>query len=339
MFLSKRLLISSILIFLFSGIVFVTKPAAQEKSEVVARINGTDITLEEMESFGAFDIFEAKKNLYQARVKTLKRLLISKLIKLDKRSKGLDQQQFIIKYIVKAASEISKEEIQAFADQQKIPAEKLTQSVKDEIVRYINDTRINQQVEQWFFSHIKENKIETLLNIPQSPVFDIAISNAPYLGGKSAKITIVEFSDFECPFCAQSSQLGHDLVKKHGNSIKFVYKQFPLSTHQYAKKAAEASLCAKDQGQDYFWKMHDKMFADQKKLTVDDLIKSAESIKLNTKKFSKCLNSSVMTGLVEQDINQGIGIGVRSTPTFYINGRKYDGERTEEKMSEYIKAL
>ncbi len=147
------------------------------------------------------------------------------------------------------------------------------------------------------------------------------------LGADNTTVTIVEFSDFQCPFCGQFAretepQLIADYIDT--GKVKLLYKHFPLSQiHQFAQKAAEASECAGDQGK--FWEYHDTLFQNQNALTRNDLKRYASDLGLNTTAFGACVDSGAMEGIVKQNYNEGVRKGVGSTPTFYVNNVKITG--------------
>ncbi len=153
---------------------------------------------------------------------------------------------------------------------------------------------------------------------PQNVVLDI--DKAPFKGKKDAKITLVEFSDFQCPFCGRHvrdtiPQLDTEYIKT--GKVKYVFKDFPLeSIHKNAFGAAEAANCAGDQGK--YWEMHDKLFANQTALTTEDLIKYAGELNLNKAKFEQCLNSGTVASNVRESISEGQKAGVTGTPAFFL---------------------
>jgi protein-disulfide isomerase len=160
---------------------------------------------------------------------------------------------------------------------------------------------------------------------PQSPGrVDIATAGHPATGPATAPVTIVEFSDFECPFCGRLFPTLKTVEKIYLNRVRIVYRQFPLrKIHPRAEKAAEASLCAADQGR--FWEMHDSLFSDQEHLTVDDLKARAVTLKLDAAAFNACLDSGRKVAAIDSDIADGAKAGVNGTPTMFINGRMMPG--------------
>jgi len=156
----------------------------------------------------------------------------------------------------------------------------------------------------------------------------------PFLGPEDAKVTIVEFSDYQCPFCRIfAEETFGDLKKEYidsGKSVKFVYRDFPLSIHPSAIISAEATHCADDQNK--YWEMQDKIFKEQAKLgqnTIQyekqDIVGWAQELNLNMNEFMACLDGGKYKDEVEKDLQDGISAGVTGTPTFFINGYKIVG--------------
>ena len=146
----------------------------------------------------------------------------------------------------------------------------------------------------------------------------------PFKGSATAKVLIVEYSDFQCPVCGRAYPINKAIVNEYGQRIKFVYKHFPIrSIHPFAQKAAEASECANDQGK--FWEMHDRMFENNEALDVSSLKQYAADIGLDTSKFNQCLDSGAKAGLVNDELGEGTALGVDATPTFWVNGKWYRG--------------
>ena len=151
----------------------------------------------------------------------------------------------------------------------------------------------------------------------------ISIQGAPSRGPANAKVTIVEFSDFQCPYCSAAAPKAVALVDQFPNNVKLVYKQFPLDMHKHAHLAAEASLAAHAQGK--FWPLHDKMFANFRQLTRENILQWASEIGLDMQRFTADLDSGKYKAEVDREVQEGMDAGVNGTPTFFINGRRFNG--------------
>ena len=149
---------------------------------------------------------------------------------------------------------------------------------------------------------------------------EVATAGYPTRGPATAPVTIVEFSDFECPFCGRLFPTLKAVEKNYPSQVRIVYRQYPLRRiHPLAQKAAEASLCAGEQGR--FWEMHDSLFGDQEHLTVDALKARAVALKLDTAAFNACLDSGKEAAAIDKDIEEGAKAGVTGTPAMFVNGR------------------
>ncbi len=162
----------------------------------------------------------------------------------------------------------------------------------------------------------------------------VEAANSPWSGGKDASVTVVEFSDFQCPYCRAAENTVKQIKGKYGDRIKFVYMDFPLSFHEHAMDAARAASCAG--GQNKFWPYHDALFADQSKLAAADLKATAAKLGLDSKKFAECFDKGQPDATIKADMAQGQSLGVTGTPTFFINGREIVGAQSAEKLSEVI---
>jgi protein-disulfide isomerase len=164
---------------------------------------------------------------------------------------------------------------------------------------------------------------------------DIVTTGYPSRGPANAPVTIVEFADFECPYCGGLYPTLKLVEKNYPDKVRLVYRQFPLpNNHPHAQKAAEASLCANDQKK--FWEFYDALFTDQSKLDVPSLKQRAQSLGLNTATFNTCLDSGKQAGAVAKDKEDARKAGVSSTPTMFINGRILSGNRPYTEIRDVI---
>jgi len=169
---------------------------------------------------------------------------------------------------------------------------------------------------------------------PHKEAMDIiSLDNVPTKGTEGAQVTVVEYSDFQCPFCQKGKEMLPEILKEYDGKVSISYKQYPLPNHNWAMKASIASLCAYEQGNDKFWAFHDKVFDNQKKIKLESADETfngyAKEIGLNTTKFDKCVASDEMAARVKAEMAEAQAIGVNSTPTFVVNGMKVPGANPE----------
>jgi len=321
MFFKKLLLTSSLLLI---ANITATLPA-QAQSSIVANINGENIQLASLSKGNALEIYEAEKSLYDLRMNNLRNILIGKLIRLDPKSQGLNDQTYISQYIARP-SPVSDAQVDAFIVQRRIDKKKINTNLKEQVKIYLIKQQIAFQVDQWFKRESKVHNVSIKLEKPLEPRFDVSIEGAAYKGGLDAKVTIVEFSDFQCPYCTKANKTLKQLSAIYGDKIKIVYKHYPLtSIHPVAPKAAEASICAQNQGMDKFWALHDEMFDNARGLSLGIIKDQAKALGLDVEKFNSCLTSGKYASQVSADLKEGTSLGVASTPAFFINGRFIKG--------------
>lgn len=151
-------------------------------------------------------------------------------------------------------------------------------------------------------------------------VYNIPLGTSAIKGNKNAPVTVVEFSDFQCPYCAKFAPTIDEVLKAYPNDVKFVYKDFPLSFHKQAQNAAKAARAAGEQGK--FWEMHDLIFKNFSTMNEDMFKEFAAKLNLDSNKFLADFNSNKYDALIQQDINLGRQSGVTGTPTLYMNGKR-----------------
>ncbi|MDC0709100.1 thioredoxin domain-containing protein [Stigmatella sp. ncwal1] len=250
--------------------------------------------------------------------------IIEKLVQSEAKKRGLENEDALIKAEVESkVATPSDAEIQKIYDQAKagnqLPPDVSLEQVKPEIVKMLGE-QAKREHAQALFTQLKE-KADVQINLPEKRAEVAAIG--PSKGPDNAPITIVEFSDFQCPFCSKAIQNVDEVMKSYEGKVKLVFRHFPLSFHADAPKAAEASACAQDQNK--FWEFHDKLFASQQNLKVDDLKKYATELGLDAARFNECLDSNKKAELVKKDMADGEKVGVTGTPAFFINGVALSG--------------
>jgi protein-disulfide isomerase len=151
----------------------------------------------------------------------------------------------------------------------------------------------------------------------------IPTQGSPSIGPANARITLIEFSDFQCPYCGKASRQIAAILKAYPNDVKLIFKQFPLDFHPQAQVSAQAALAANQQGK--FWELHDLMFANRNILSRRSILLWADAIKLDMKRFNADIDSEPLKKVVARDVDDGIKAGVEGTPTLFINGQRYNG--------------
>jgi len=193
----------------------------------------------------------------------------------------------------------------------------LSESIVGAVKQGKSDTAAIEVAKATKWGHQIEHK---LLDDP----VQIPTQGAPVMGPANARITLVEFSDFQCPYCDKASTQIAAILKAYPNDVKLIFKQFPLDGHPQAPIAAQASLAAHNQGK--FWQLHDLMFANRSKLSPGAIHFWAQSLGIDMKRFDADLQSPAIKKAVAKDLEDGEKAGVEGTPTLYIDGQRYNGD-------------
>ena len=280
-------------------------------------------------------LYQAELKIYELKYNRLRSMLLVRLIKAHPFSQGMKADDFIKKYVTKNPT-ANKADVDRLIKVNKVPIEKINAAFRKQAEEFIIEQKSRQALDQWFNTQSKEHGVIINLKKPARPKFEIPIGNSPVLGDANAPITLIEYSDFQCPFCARAEATVKQLLKNYPGKIKLVYKNFPLSNHDDAFIAAEAGFCAQEQSQEKFWQLHDIMFADPRGLNLQGLVSKAKSIGLDLVQFESCVKNSKFGLKVNKDLAEGSRFGVNSTPAFFINGKMLLGAQPYDAFKKII---
>ncbi len=235
--------------------------------------------------------------------------------------------------------EPSDADIQAFYEEQKkqmgdqLPA---LEMVKPQVVGFLKREKSEAAVDEVIGGLMKGAKVEKKLPDVRSPALDLADGKHTFSkGNESSKIKVVEFADFECPYCSKAADNVRELVKKYGDKVEFSYRHFPLrQMHPNAQRAAEIAQCAGEQGK--FWETYDAMYANARELQEENAKKLAVGVGVDEAKLTECLAAGRGAQQVQEDFEKGEYAGVEGTPSFFINGRSFQGNPTVSGLSQAI---
>lgn len=301
----------------------------------MASIDGKPVSDEELMGDEKLEFAEVLKKLYELRIDRVNSILLERAYSKQAKEAKMSVDEYIEKKVLTGDPKISKSEYNAFVKEKKIPKEQINDQLKERIMAYMKAQKKQEERQKLIVKLSKKHKVEIYFPKPSIKV-TVDVGNSPVFGPKNAKVTIVEFSDFQCPFCSQAAKTVSEIKKHYGKKVQFAFKQFPLPMHPQAKPASEAALCVNEQSTDKFWKYHDVLFENQKALDNESLKKYAKQVGANMDAFNKCFGEHKHAGAVQADLEYGNKIGVRSTPTFFINGRLVSGALPFESFKEII---
>ena len=306
--------------------------AAAASGPVLAEIGNHKITQPEVDA-------KIQAKLYDARKEMLDQMVDDYLLQQAAKKDKLSVADYVKREVTdKAAAEVTDASAKKFYDENKdkIPALKSAGSydkIKDRLIAALRQRDAQQEQEQLMARLRKEGDLKILLQAPRIEV-NLGASSHPTLGPKDAPVKVIEFADFQCPFCKRSEEAVKAIREKYGDRIELVYMDFPLSFHPHAMPAANAARCANAQGK--FWPFHDALFADQSKLEPADLKATAKKLGLDSAKFDACFDKNQYSPAIENDLEEGHRLNVNGTPTFFIDGRELVGAQPTESFTSII---
>jgi protein-disulfide isomerase len=313
-------------------------PSSQGPSTVVATVGSTSITLADVDEHGLdrpaadFGSLRLSQAVYEARRSALDGIIGSLLFDAEAKSRGIDRAALIDKEISAKVDNPTEAEINEWyqANPARVQGAPLDQ-VRAPIRQLLTQRRTQVAREAFLDTLRKKTTVKISLDPPRQKIAD---AGRPSRGPATAKVEVIEFSDFQCPYCERAYPVVGQVLKAYGDKIHFVYRNYPLSSHPNARPAAEAAACAAEQGK--FWEYHNRLFEHQDKLSDTDLKEAAVAIGLDSGKFTTCVNTRKYQKDVEADITAANEVGVTGTPAFFVNGRPLEGAQPFEAFKEII---
>lgn len=298
---------------------------------VLAMVGDVAITEAEVEELMAAQLMRVQQERYDLMKQGVDQLAADRLLEAEARQRSISVEELVAKEIEAMVTAPTDEEIDAFYEERKARI----RQPKEEVSGQIRDYLIQQRESEVHSRLVTQLKQEHGYRLMLEPIrAEVVADGFPAKGPADAPVTIVEFSDFECPYCSRVNPSIQEVMDTYGNKVRVVFRQFPLNIHANAQKAAEASLCADEQGK--FWEMHDVMFKEQRSLGTDQLKEKAARLGLDATAFNECLDSSRHAEAVAADLEAGSRLGVTGTPALFINGRFLSGAQPFAELSKVI---
>ena len=314
----------------------VTPPANDaERARVIATIKNEKITSGDVETSLLPLVFDVQEQVYKLRKDELD-LSINDTLLTQEAAKRKITTNALLDAEVKPKP-VTDQQMQLFYDQNKERVSGDFAQTKDAIRQYLEQIEV-RQAERAFVDKLRAAaSIQVFLIAPESPVFSISTNDQPSLGNANAPVTIVAFTDYQCPSCAAMHPTLERLVTEYGDKVRLVTRDFPLSQHTEALKAAEAAEAAREQGK--YWEYIHILLRNQSALTVDKLKGYAKELALDQTKFDAALDSGKFAESVQRDVEDGMKLGINGTPTIFINGRRVSAKSYEDLKVSVEKAL
>ena len=309
--------LSFLLVLLPCALVLV-HPQDNRAGQVVAVVNGETITAAQLDAVTKKQIEAIEEQARKLKQTALNKLIDNLLLEQAAASEGVSLEEYLHKNVERVA--VSQEDVEdAYRKSKENLPGILPPEAKYRIRRTLEDNRRADALRILLQGLRQKGRIENRLTQEQSAVLESAARDEPGLGPVHAPATVVEFSDFECPFCRSAQASLKRILAKWPAEVRLVFKHFPLEQHANAFESAKAAVCAGQQNR--FWPYHDRLFGANQDLSRSGLLAAAASLSLNMKQFDQCLSEASTSAIIEKDLQLGRAAGVTGTPAYFVNGR------------------
>ncbi len=313
--------------------------AVSMESRIAAEVRGKAITFQEVEVPVAERLLELQQEAYSLKKELLDRLIVEMLLQQEAERRGTSLQDLVSKEVLAGGVEVSEDEVIQYYSENMSRWEDWRGShdeLKHRIRVHLQSLKSNRMVNQYAWSLAGEDEVKVYLREPRLPLVHVDITGNHGMGPEDAPVTVVEFSDYECPACRRAHENVRQVRERYEGKIRWVFKDYPLRRNRLAFKAAEAARCAGDQGK--FWEYQTLVYESSTGLNQEQLKTYARRMSLDTKRFDECLEGEKHAEAVLKDREDGRASGINSTPTYIINGKVIRGAPTMEKFMEMIEA-
>jgi protein-disulfide isomerase len=303
-----------------------------QNAKPLAEVNGETITEEEIDKAIAGQLGKLQEQIYTLRQQRVESMIRDRLLAQEAKRRGVSVQKLLDAEVTSKVGLVTEEEIEQFFQANKARFKDGDEiEIRDQIRARLQGQKVTAQREAFVRSLRAKAKVAVHLQPPAVVRVDVPIDGAAVKGVRDAPITIVEFSDFHCPFCKRVLPTLKEIEAKYPGKVRLAFRDLPLDQlHPGARKAHEAARCARDQGK--FWEYHDTLFANDPDSSPQRLKTYAKQVGLDLAKFDACVASGTHAAAVQKDVDEGARLGVTGTPAFFINGELLAGAQPLERF-------
>lgn len=310
-------------------------PQAVTGTTVVAELDGASILASELDQRASGRLTRLRQEEFEVRSQVLDELIAERLVAAAAQARGLSAEQLLKQEVDAKASAPDEAELAMIYEQHKARFGAATRAEAIARIREILGERAKGERRAAYEKELRDKaRVSVLLEAPRA-VVEIP-KGAPAIGPASAPVTIVEFTDYQCPYCHRAQAVIDQVLQRYPGKVRLVHLDFPLDGHAEAIPAARGARCAGEQGR--FWEYHRSLMSRPGTLDAADLEGRAAQLKLDAAKFRSCIASDRHDAAIRQELQQGSEIGVTGTPAYFVNGRMLSGARPLESFTELIDA-
>jgi protein-disulfide isomerase len=298
------------------------------QGQVVAEVNGHNLTASDLEQKEGGKLLQARYQYYLNQRKALDDLVDNTLLELEARKKNLTVDQLLEREVYNNIKDPTEDQMQVYYEG--LESQESYETVRQNVLDHIRELRRTKARVAYLAKLHTDARLMVFLS---PPLATVDLAGAHVHGARNAPVMLVEFADYECPYCQRVAPDMQKLEKEYGEKISIVFKDFPLPMHHSAQKAAEAARCAGEQGK--YWEMHDVLLY-SKLISVADLKEHARVLKLDGDSFDKCLDGGAEAEAVKKDFEEGKTLGLTGTPSFFVNGHFFSGAADYKILRELV---
>jgi protein-disulfide isomerase len=293
------------------------KKHAENKTEPVAEVGGKTLTMADLQEKEGGKLLQAEYQFYLQQQRAVEDLINDQLLSDEAKKKNMSQEQLLATEIYKGVKDPTEDQLEVYYEG--MDSKEPYEAVREEVLQHIRELRRTKARAAYIDKLRTDAKINVIL---MPPVAKVEILKAYSNGSKNAPVVMIEFADYECPYCQKVNPQIQKLKKDYGDQLTIVYKDFPLPMHHGSQKAAEAARCAGEQGK--FWEYHDVLYYSHQ-VEVSALKEHARVLKLDGDRFDNCLDSGMETAAVKKDLEEAKSLGLSGTPSFFVNNHFFSG--------------
>lgn len=281
---------------------------------------------------------EMLMQLYDTRAQELEQQVADQLVAAEAKKRGLASPEALLKVEVedKTAAPTESEIQEAYAQLARRLGGRPLEEVRENVAKAVTQKKQAERYATFVEELKKSYNVKITLPFPELPRFPVTADDDPVEGSKDAPVTIIQFAEYQCPYCGRANETVNQLLKDYDGKVKFVFRDFPLGFHDRAIPVAIAANCAGQQGK--YWDVHDRIMSNQRALSDADLDRIAQEVGLNTSDWAVCRKDPNIEAEIRKDMEAGSALGVEGTPAFFVNGMFLNGAQPYDRFSTLIDA-
>ena len=293
--------------------------SASTDSAIAAKFGVNVITVAEVDAAAGGQLVGLYQQIYQVKDQQLRQMIYTKLVEEAAAAEGIESSAYLEREIIAKVAEPTEPQIQQVLNQYRSQLPPDEAQARQQVLAFLTQQGRVQQETLLRDKLFAAADVQLMLDPPR--VSPVVKANDPKKGSADAPVVLIEYTDYQCPYCVRAQPTIAAVLERYGDSVVHVFKNLPLPAQ--AKLAAEAALCAGDQGK--FWEMHDWLFSNKDNISHDTLAAQAEALSLDVPIFTTCVNDGTHRQQVDDDMKEANSFGIRGTPGFVINGRVLSG--------------